>query len=434
MQANQRLTGFRTWLAALMLLLATSAQAERELLDQVIAIVDDGVILQSELDARVSTIRSRLQAQGTGLPPRQVLEDRVLDQLITENIQLQMADEMGMRVSDNELNETINRIAQSNNMTVQQFEQQLAAEGVTYQEAREQIRREMLVSRVQQRRVDSRVRISDREVENRLEQSGEGEETTTEYQLARILISVDNFSDEEEVRQAREKAERLRKEIAEGRDFQSAAVAESDASNALEGGVMGWRSRSDLPSLVADVVPELAVGEPSEVLRSDSGFHIVQVLDRRGGEARNVVQQSRTRHILIRPSDLISDEEAEQQINDLYRQLQDGADFGELAREHSDDPGSASEGGDLGWVGPGEMVPAFEEALTNAEVGEMTRPFRSRFGWHILEVEDRRRQDVSDQVRRSEAQQALYQSKYETELQNWLREIRDEAYVEIKDS
>ncbi|MFW5825284.1 MAG: peptidylprolyl isomerase, partial [Marinobacter sp.] len=340
----------------------------------------------------------------------------------------------GMRVSDNELNETINRIAQSNNMTVQQFEQQLAAEGVTYQEAREQIRREMLVSRVQQRRVDSRVRISDREVENRLEQSGEGEETTTEYQLARILISVDNFSDEEEVRQAREKAERLRKEIAEGRDFQSAAVAESDASNALEGGVMGWRSRSDLPSLVADVVPELAVGEPSEVLRSDSGFHIVQVLDRRGGEARNVVQQSRTRHILIRPSDLISDEEAEQQINDLYRQLQDGADFGELAREHSDDPGSASEGGDLGWVGPGEMVPAFEEALTNAEVGEMTRPFRSRFGWHILEVEDRRRQDVSDQVRRSEAQQALYQSKYETELQNWLREIRDEAYVEIKDS
>jgi peptidyl-prolyl cis-trans isomerase SurA len=434
MQANRGLTGFKTWLVAAMLLLATTAQAERQLLDRVIAIVDDGVILQSELDARVNTIRSRLQAQGTGLPPRQVLEERVLDQLITENIQLQMADNMGMRVSDNELNETINRIAQSNNMTVQEFEDQLAAEGVTYQEAREQIRREMLVSRVQQRRVDSRVRVTDREVDNLLQQAGGQADTTTEYLLAHILVSVNNFSDDQEVARAREKAERLRGEIANGRDFQSAAVAESDASNALEGGVMGWRSRSDLPTLVTDVVPDLPVNQPSEVLQSGSGFHIVQVLDRRGGEARNVIEQARVRHILVRPTEVVSDARAEQQINELYQQLQNGADFAALAREFSDDPGSGSDGGNLGWVSPGQMVPAFEETMLNAPVGEVTRPFRSRFGWHILEVQERRRQDISDQVRRSEAQQALYRRKYETELQNWLREIRDEAYVEIKNS
>ncbi|MFL1483214.1 peptidylprolyl isomerase [Marinobacter sp. LN3S78] len=433
MQAKS-LTGIKTLLVALMMAVASVAQADRQPLDRVVAIVDDGVILQSELDARVNTIRSRLQGQGTGLPPRQVLEERVLDQLITENIQLQMADQMGMRVSDNELNETIDRIARGNNMTLQQFEEQLAAEGVTYQEAREQIRREMLVSRVQQRQVDSRVRVTDREVENYLEQTNGQTQTTTEYQLAHILVAVDNFSDQEAVAQARQKARRLQQEIAGGRDFQSAAVAESDASNALEGGVMGWRSRADLPSLVTDIVPELPLNQPSEVLQSGSGFHIVQVLDRRGGETRNMVEQARVRHILVRPTEVVSDAKAELRINDIYQQLVNGGDFGELAREYSDDPGSGSAGGDLGWVSPGQMVPAFEEAMMNAPVGEYTRPFRSRFGWHILEVQERRNQDISEQVRASEARQALYRRKYETELQNWLQEIRDEAYVEIKNS
>ncbi|MFL1407506.1 peptidylprolyl isomerase [Marinobacter sp. M1N3S26] len=433
MQAKS-LTGIKTLLVALMMAVASVAQADRQPLDRVVAIVDDGVILQSELDARVNTIRSRLQGQGTGLPPRQVLEERVLDQLITENIQLQMADQMGMRVSDNELNETIDRIARGNNMTLQQFEEQLAAEGVTYQEAREQIRREMLVSRVQQRQVDSRVRVTDREVENYLEQTNGQTQTTTEYQLAHILVAVDNFSDQEAVAQARQKARRLQQEIAGGRDFQSAAVAESDASNALEGGVMGWRSRADLPSLVTDIVPELPLNQPSEVLQSGSGFHIVQVLDRRGGETRNMVEQARVRHILVRPTEVVSDAKAELRINDIYQQLVNGGDFGELAREYSDDPGSGSAGGDLGWVSPGQMVPAFEEAMMNAPVGEVTRPFRSRFGWHILEVQERRNQDISEQVRASEARQALYRRKYETELQNWLQEIRDEAYVEIKNS
>lgn len=431
MQAILRLNAKTVMAVVALMLMTTLAQAERQVLDRVIAIVDDGVILKSELDARVSTITSRLSGQGTGLPPRQVLEERVLDQLITESIQLQMADNMGMRISDNELNETLQRIARSNNMTLDQFERQLAAEGVTYQEAREQIRREILASRVQQRRVDSRVRVTDREVQNYLEQMA-GNTDNTEYLFAHILVAVDNFANQQEVRAARDKVERLRQEIDGGRDFQSTAVAESDASNALEGGVMGWRSRGDLPSLVSNVVPGLPQGQVSDVLESGSGFHLVMVLDTRGGEERSVVTQHRVRHILVRTTEVVTDERAERRINELYRQIQDGDDFAALAREFSNDPGSASEGGNLGWVGPGQMVPEFEQAMTSAREGQVTRPFRSQFGWHILEVQDRRERDISDQVRESEARQAIYRRKFETELQNWLREIRDEAFVEIK--
>lgn len=431
MQAICRLNAKSIIAALVLMLAATVAQAERQLLDRVIAIVDDGVILKSELDARVTTIATRLSGQGTGLPPRQVLEERVLDQLVTENIQLQMADNMGMRISDNELNETLQHIARSNNMTLDEFESQLAAEGVTYQEAREQIRREILTSRVQQRQVDSRIRVTDREVQNFLELMA-GHTDNTEYLFAHILIAVDNFADAQEVSEARGRAERLRDGIAAGRDFQAASVAESDAGNALEGGLMGWRSRADLPSLVSDVVPDLPPGEVSDVLQSGSGFHLVMVMERRGGEERSVVTQHQVRHILVRTTEVVTDERAERRINELYQQLLDGDDFAALAREFSDDPGSGSEGGNLGWVSPGQMVPEFEQTMIAVPEGEVSRPFRSQFGWHILEVEDRRQQDISDRVREAEAQQAIYRRKFELELQNWLREIRDEAYVEIK--
>ncbi|WP_372998988.1 peptidylprolyl isomerase [Marinobacter sp.] len=426
----------RRGVQALLILLAVlaplSVQAERKLLDQVVAIVDEDVILQTELEARISTITTRLSAQGTGLPPRKVLEERVLDQLITESIQMQMADRAGMRISDNELNETMANIAERNGMTLAQFEDQLAAEGVTYNQAREQIRKEMLTSRVQQRQVGNRVRVTDREVENYLESLESRGGNNAEYRLAYILVSVDDPSDEAEVDAAREKAERLRNEIADGRDFREVAVAESDASNALDGGDMGWRAEGQLPSLVAPVVPELPVGEPSEVLENNSGFHLVMVMDKRGGEEQQVIEQHRVRHILVRPSEATTDSQAETVIRDLYQQLQDGASFDALAREHSDDPVSGSDGGNLGWVSPGQMVPAFEQAMQDADIGELRGPFRSQFGWHILQVEERRQKDISGEVRESEARQAIYRRKFETELQNWLREIRDEAFIEFK--
>lgn len=424
--------GVQALLILLALLAPLSVQAERKLLDQVVAIVDEDVILQTELEARISTITSRLSAQGTALPPRQVLEERVLDQLITESIQMQMADRAGMRISDNELNETMANIAERNGMSLAQFENQLAAEGVTYNQAREQIRREMLTSRVQQRQVGNRVRVTDREVENYLESLEARGGNNAEYRLAYILVSVDDPSDDAEVDAAREKAQRLRNEIASGRDFREVAVAESDASNALEGGDMGWRAEGQLPSLVAPVVPELPVGEPSEVLENNSGFHLVMVMDKRGGEQQQMIQQHRVRHILVRPSEATTDNQAETMIRDLYQQLQNGASFSALAREYSDDPVSGSDGGNLGWVSPGQMVPAFEQAMMAADIGELRGPFRSQFGWHILQVQERRQKDISGDVRDAEARQAIYRRKFETELQNWLQEIRDEAFIEFK--
>lgn len=432
MKANLRHCA-KTLLVLLAMIVTSVAQAERQPLDRVVAIVDDGVILQSELDNRIDTIVGRLQAQGTGLPPREILEERVLDQLITESIQLQMAERGGMRISDNELNETMAGIARRNNMTLAQFEQQLAAEGVSYREAREQIRNEMLASRVQQRQVGNRVRVTDREVENYLQALSSQEPSNEEYRLAYIYIEVDNPNDESAVAAAREKAERLRSEIIGGRDFREVAVAESDAANALEGGDMGWRRRSQLPSLLESVVPELETGVPSQVLGNNNGFHLVMVRDRRGGEGNQVIEQSRVRHILVRTSETVSESQAESAIRDLYQQIRAGADFADMAREHSDDPVSGSDGGNLGWVSPGQMVPAFEQAMMEADVGELKGPFRSQFGWHILEVQERRQKDISGEVRESEARQAIYRRKFDTELQNWLREIRDEAFVEFKD-
>jgi len=424
--------GVQALLILLAVLAPLSVQAERKLLDQVVAIVDEDVILHTELEARISTITSRLSAQGTALPPRQVLEERVLDQLITESIQMQMADRAGMRISDNELNETMANIAERNGMSLAQFENQLAAEGVTYNQAREQIRREMLTSRVQQRQVGNRVRVTDREVENYLESLEARGGNNAQYRLAYIFVSVDDPSDDAEVDAAREKAQRLRNEIASGRDFREVAVAESDASNALEGGDMGWRAEGQLPSLVAPVVPELPVGEPSEVLENNSGFHLVMVMDKRGGEQQQMIQQHRVRHILVRPSEATTDNQAETMIRDLYQQLQNGASFSALAREYSDDPVSGSDGGNLGWVSPGQMVPEFEQAMLAADIGELRGPFRSQFGWHILEVQERRQKDISGDVRDAEARQAIYRRKFETELQNWLQEIRDEAFIEFK--
>ena len=424
--------GVQALLVLLAVLAPLSVQAERKLLDQVVAIVDEDVILQTELEARINTITSRLSAQGTALPPRQVLEERVLDQLITESIQMQMADRAGMRISDNELNETMANIAERNGMSLPQFENQLEAEGVTYNQAREQIRKEMLTSRVQQRQVGNRVRVTDREVENYLESVEARGGNNAQYRLAYIFVSVDDPSDEAEVDAAREKAERLRSEIANGRDFREVAVAESDASNALEGGDMGWRAEGQLPSLVAPVVPELPVGEPSDVLENNSGFHLVMVMDKRGGEQQQMIQQHRVRHILVRPSEATTDSQAETVIRDLYQQLQNGASFSALAREYSDDPVSGSDGGNLGWVSPGQMVPAFEQAMLDADIGELRGPFRSQFGWHILQVQERRQKDISGDVRDAEARQAIYRRKFETELQNWLQEIRDEAFVEFK--
>jgi peptidyl-prolyl cis-trans isomerase SurA len=338
---------------------------------------------------------------------------------------------MGIRIGDSELNNAMRNVARNNGFnSLNAFEQALSSEGLSFQQAREQIRREMLVSRVQQQRVGRRVRVTEREVDNFLSSAEARERSGIEHLLGHILIEVNNFNNDEAVQAARSKAESIQEQLEDGADFRELAVAESDGRNALEGGELGWRSGQELPSLVAGEIPRLDVGEPSPVLQSSSGFHVVTPLDRRGQDT-NEVEQRRVSHILVNTQER-SDAEAESLIREIESQLENGADFAALAKEYSDDPGTVSEGGELGWVGPGEMVPAFEDTMMETGVGETSNPFRSRFGWHILKVEDRRVAEQSDEIRRNEARQALQQRQYELELQNWLSQIREEAYVDVK--
>lgn len=416
---------------ALLVSAAGLAQAEEKLLDRVVAIVDDGVILQSDLESRMLTVKSRLNAQGTPLPSDSILRERILDQLLQDQVQLQLAEEAGMRISDTELNQTIGNIALGNDMTLQEFEAALANEGLTYQEAREQIRREMLISRIQQRQVEPRIRITEREVENFLESQSGRERSGEEYLIGHILIEVDDSNNSEQVEQARAEAADILSDLRGGADFKQTAVERSDGGNALEGGVLGWRSEDQLPSLIADVAPNLETGQASELLQSPSGFHIVTVLEKRGGEGQTV-QQNQVRHILVATDEATDNDAAEAQIRNIRERIEGGEAFADLARELSDDPGSGSDGGSLGWVSPGEMVPAFEEVMQSVQPGQVSEPFRTRFGWHILEVQDRRLQDISDQLQTAEARQVLYRRKYDVELRTWLREIREEAFVEIK--
>lgn len=417
-------------LAAFLAFGTFGVHAEEKLLDRVIAIVDDGVILQSDLEGRMASVKARLRAQGTPLPSDTLLRERVLDQLLQDQVQLQLAEDAGMRISDTELNQTLASIAQRNGMTLEQFESALASEGLSYTEAREQIRREMLISRIQQRRVEPRIRITQREVENFLQSRSGQERNGEEYLIGHILVEVEDFNNDSKVEEARAKAERIVAQLREGADFKQMAVEESDGGNALEGGVLGWRRGDQLPSLIADVAPDLEVSRPSDVLQSQSGFHIVSVLEKRGG-AENMVQQHKVRHILI-ATDNASGARAEARIQDVRNRIRNGEPFAEMAREVSDDTVSGSDGGNLGWVSPGEMVPAFENVMAAIEPGQLSEPFRSRFGWHILEVQDRRMQDMGDELKAAEARQVLYQRKYEIELRNWLREVREEAFVEVK--
>ncbi len=401
-------------------------------LDQVLVIVDDDIVMESELHARIRSISARLAAQGTGLPSQGVMEKRVLDQLILESIQLQMADRTGLRISDNQLNETMQNIAKRNGLTLDQFQDQIKSEGVTYSEARDQIRRELLISRIQQRQVDRKVRVTDKEIETFLASSEGKKRTASEYYLGHILISISEPANPIIVDAARARAESIVAELNGGADFKQTAVAKSDGRNALQGGVIGWRKENEVPSIAADIIQTLKVGVPSEVLRTTGGFHIMQVLDRRGGKEQ-LVKQYNTRHILMKATEVRTLDESKKAIIQLRERIVLGDDFAAIAKANSDDPISAASGGGLGWVSVGEMVPAFDDVMKNSPVGAISQPLLTDFGWHILQVEETRMEDLGSQIQANQARQVIHRRKYEEELSLWLHEIRGEAYVEIKD-
>ncbi len=421
----------RQFILAICMSVSATALAEVQFLDKVIAVVDTEVVLRSELDERLQQVAERAQTNSLALPDLEVLQQQVLDHLISERLQLQMARRVGLEVSDGQVNQTLNQIIANNNMTREQFAEQLALEGLSMAQFQENLRKDIALQQIQQGIVQQRIQISPLEIDNFLSSADARFWMGGEYHVGHILIGLPQSPTAEDVETARQKAEVLAATIRNGARFAEVAIAESNGPAALEGGDLGWRKTSELPSLFADVVPNLAVGSVSEPIRSGAGYHLLTVYETRGG-AQQIQTQTRARHILLKPSAILSNEEAQAKLQSLRQQLLDGADFAELAKAHSEDIGSMLSGGELGWSSPGMFVPEFEEVMSNAEEGEISEPFRSQFGWHILEVMERRDEDITDAVLRDKAARVLTNRRFEDELQIWLRELRDDAFVDIK--
>ncbi|WP_114418114.1 peptidylprolyl isomerase [Marinospirillum perlucidum] len=419
-------------LGCFLLLVAAPLSAEPRLLDRVIAVVGEEALMQSELEQRMRLVRSQISERGLGVPPDDVLRDQVLERLVLETIQLQLADQMGLRIDEQTLNATLDRIAQQNNLSREAFRRAVEADGMSFSAFREQIRQEMLISQVRQRQVGSRVQISPQEVDNYLSSPEALEESGLEFRVGHILIPVPEDPSPEQIAAAEDQAQALLARVRRGEDFQELAVSASAGDQAFSGGDLGWRSALALPSLFADQVVTLDVGETAGPLRSPSGFHLIQLLETRG-ENKQLVEQTRARHLLLTPNALRSPSETRQLIEDLYQRIQAGESLTDLAREYSDDKASQQSGGDLGWVSPGQMVPAFEAAMLALQPGQVSRPVQSRFGWHLIEVEDKRQSDQTANLRRQQVRQLLSERRFEEEVQNWLREIRANTWVEIRD-
>jgi len=412
-------------------LLATTVFAQVRPLDRIVAIVDNDVIMQSQLEQRLREVEQTIKKRGAEMPPREVMQQQVLERLITENLQLQIGERSGIRISDEELNQAMGTIAQRNNMNLDQFRNALEADGLSLETAREQIRREMVISRVRQRRIADRIQVSNQEVANFLASDLGKLQLSEEYHLANILIPVPESADSAAIQAAEKAAADTYQQLQQGADFARLAVSRSASENALEGGDMGWRKAAQLPPPFDSQVGELAVGEVTQPVRTPPGFIILKLLDKRGGDTQ-VRDEVHVRHILIKPSQIRSEAESRRLIERLRDRIQAGEDFAELARNFSEDPGSALNGGDLNWIDPNSLVPEFREVMLNSANGQLSEPFKTQFGWHILEVLGRRATDASEDFRQQQALNLLRNRKYDEELQAWLRQIRDEAYVEIK--
>jgi peptidyl-prolyl cis-trans isomerase SurA len=411
--------------------LSFNVNAKIELLDRVIAVVDSGVIMETQLNSRVQEVLRRLQTNKAELPPLNLLEEQVLDRLIIEEIQMQIADRAGIKISDSELNQTLSRIASQNNLSLEEFRVALEQEGDSYKTFRETIKKELIIQRVQRGKVGSRVDISEQELENFINSEEGRTELAEQYNVQHILISVKGGLTEVEIEAIEEKALEIIKRLEVGESFEKLAATYSAGQKALEGGFLGWRTSAELPTLFAKTVSSLKVGETSELIRSGAGFHILRLNEKRGNTVK-FMDQTLSRHILVQPSEIRTENQAELLINNIHKRLLAGEDFKQLARQYSEDPGSKMDGGNLGWANPGEYDPAFEKTLDATKIGEISKPVQSSFGWHIIEVLDRRNEDVSQEEQKNRAYQIIYERKFEQELESTLIELRAEAYVDIK--
>src|SRR5271169_1726318 len=423
--------------AAQMLLLSPSHAQTRdisvhgELLDRIAAVVNDGLVLKSELDVQMDSVTKRLTEQKVELPPQSVLRQQVLDRLVLQEIQMQRAKHVGLTISDEQLNSALQDIAQRNKIPFDQLPTALAAQGVDYKQYRESMRKELTLSTLRQRDVIAHINVSPRELDQFLarEQSAAAND---EFNVSHILLSLPEAATPQQLDEITHKAQDLAARASKGEDFGQLAIANSNSQTALDGGQLGWRKGTQLPQFILDLVTQMKPGEVSEPVRTPSGFHIVKLNERRSGEAQVIINQIHVRHILMKPNELDDDETVRQKLSKLRDRILNGEDFAGIASTTSADPGSAPDGGDLGWSGPGTFVPEFDKAVADLKANEITEPFKTRYGWHIVQMLGTRTYDSTDDVRRQRAFAAIRESKADEETELWLRRLRDEAFVETK--
>jgi peptidyl-prolyl cis-trans isomerase SurA len=413
-------------------LASVDALAQRvSLVDRIVAVVNKEVITLSELNEAIGTAERQLRRQGTQAPARDVLERQLLERLILDKAQLQLARDSGIRVDDMQIDRAVQRIAEQNSMTLSGFRAALERDGVPFDAFRQDLRDQITLTRLREREVDDKIQVSDTEIDLFLEENSAQSAVRAEYNLAHILVRVPDQASPERIEAARSRAEKARAD-AESGDFRAAAATYSDAPDALQGGAIGWRTGDRLPELFADAVAKMNPGQLSAVLRSSAGFHVLKLLDRRGAVAPNVpITQTRARHILIRTSETVSEDNARRRLLGLRERILAGADFAVLARSNSDDSTSAR-GGDLDWIYPGDTVPEFERAMQELKPGELSQPVKTPFGFHLIQVMERRSAELSPERRRLQARQALRERKADETFQQWLRQLRDQTYVELR--
>ncbi len=424
----------KSCLSAALLVLATAmsapALAAPAPLDRILVVVNDGVILQSELDRALEDARRQIRERGIAAPPEDALRAQVLERQLLTRVQTQRAQQAGIRVDDRDLNEVLTELAKQNGMNLAEFADAVRKDGLDFLAVREQIREEVLIQRLRAKEVESRVTVTDQDIDLLLASQGANE--NTEYRLSHILVAVPEGASADVRDQSRAKAQGLLKRITDGEDFSAIAVSNSDGQQALQGGDLDWRRSNDLPSLFAGTAAKLTPGQVSDVIETGSGFHIIKLVDQRGGEERKTVSETHARHILIQTNAVRNDEQARLLARDLYARLQAGEDFAKLAKEHSDDPGSKNSGGDLGFQPPGVFVPEFQVRLDQLKDGELSPPFRTQFGWHVAGLIERRTRDTTAETRRARARAAIGNRKTAEEYDIWLRRLRNEAYVEYR--
>lgn len=415
-------------------LLPASATLAGQPLDSVVAVVNEEVVLESEFSQAMASVRQKIAASGRAAPGEEALNRQVLEQLILKRLQLQRAGQAGISASDEELNDALNKIAAQNKMSLNQFARALRSEGIDFLSLRQQVRDELIISKLQQREIEGRVQVTPQDVDIFLEGQAGRANDDTEYRIAHILVSIPSKADAETRDERQARVKRVQQEIAQGRNFQDLAIEYSDSRQALQGGDLGWRKVGALPTLFAERVPSMAVGAVSDIIETRSGYHLIKVLDKKGGDDQPFfVNEVNARHILVKSNAVRSESAAEQLINDLRNRIVGGEDFALLAKEFSDDPGSANSGGDLDWQQPQAFAPAFRDQVNSLNSGEISQAFRSQFGWHIVQLIDRRERNATELARRAKARESIRQRKMVEEYDTWLRRLRSEAYVETRD-